>query len=414
MSYSLFVSTDVFLGLFVALLKATVAGFALYQACSRAGQAFQVTWLLRGPGLLETSGLQGFAALCGCFGLCLVFACIGCGVAAGYGAMAVLKGKQRVLVSGCTGIGVFLGCGLAGTLLALVLNALMALGATALCLLGFLLCLGLLHLHHEVKALDPTGLLCLSATTYMTVYLGVYLSSEMCLLQGLFCLLGATLADLLVFKTTRGYLTLIILLPIPLAGMLIGLDVNKYHPDPLHFFHTGSLAQALCSRLLMVTGTAGALLGGLSLSICEAEREGSISLWISCPIALLLLLLDEATRWHQDVGAEFGLWLGFSAASGISLGLAFVSVLKRSFQCLMLASAMPLDVGRSDIGAERKLSLLMDVTVKLAVLAMVLLGASVLGAAAHLVASLGSAGLLGVRGATLLTLLEGIYRVKNK
>lgn len=407
------VSTDVFLGLFVALLKATVAGFALYQACSRARQAFQVAWLSRGPGLLQAAGLEGFAALCGCFGLCLVFACVSCGVAAGYGATAVLKGKQRALLSGCTGIGVLLGCGLAGTLLGLVLNVLSAVGATALCLLGFLLCLGLLHLHQEVKALDPTGLLCLSATTYMIVFLGICSGPDMLFLLILFCLFGAKLANMLVFKITRGHLTLIILLLIPLAGIMIGLDVHKYDPDPVQFFSTGFLAQALCSKLLMLTGATGALLGGLSLSTCEPEREGSISLWISCPIASLLPLLDEAPWWRQDLGADFGLWLGFSAASGVSLGLALVSVLKRSFQCLMLASGTPLDIGRADITVERKLSLLMDIAVKLVVLAVVLLGASVLGAAAILTASLGSAGSLGVSGATLLTLLEGIYRMKN-
>lgn len=407
-------SADVLLGLFVALLKATVAAFALHQACSRARQAFRLTWLLGNPGLLEAAGLQGFAALCCCYGFCLVFVCVGCGVAAGRGAMAVLRGKQTVLVSGCSGIGVFLGCGLAGTLLGLVLNALMALGARSLCLLGFLLCLGLLHLHQEVKALDPTGLLCLSATTYMFVNLCVCTGPEMLLLVVPFVYLIFRLTHKLVFQNTRGYRSLMILLVIPLAGILLGLDVNKYHRDPLWFFHTSSSAQALCSRLLMLTGTTGVLLGGLSLGACEPEREGSVSLGISCPTAALLLLLDGGNRWYQDSGAEFGLWLGLSAASGVSVGLAAVSVLKRSFQCLMLASGMPLDVGRADTSVEHKLSLLMDVTVKLAVLGVVLLGASVLGTAAILTASLGSAGSLGAGGASLLTLLEGVYRVFKK
>lgn len=81
---------------------------------------------------------------------------------------------------------------------------------------------------------------------------------------------------------------------------------------------------------------------------------------------------------------------------------------------MALALGTPLDVGRADVTTEHKLSVLMDVTVKLAVLGVVLLGASVLGAAALLTASLGSAGLLGVGGASLLTLLEGLYRVYRK
>lgn len=406
-----FMSTDVFLGLFVALLKATVATFALHQTISRAAQAFRLTWLLGSPGLAEAAGLRGFAALCGCCGLCLVFVCLVCGVAAAYGATAVLREKQAVLVSGCSGIVVFLGCGLVGTLLGLVLNALIALGAQALSLLGFLLYLGLLNLHQEVKALNPTGLLCLSATIYMVVHLGVCSGPDMFFLLAPFSFLMVKLADLLVFKTTRGHLTLIVLLLIPLTGILLGIDVNKHDQDPLQFFLTGSSAQALCFQLLVVTGATGVLFGGLSLSACEPEREGSVSLWISCPTAALLLLLDGATGWHRDSGAEFGLWSGLSAASGVSLGLAAVSVLKRSFQCLMLVSRMPLDVGRADVRAEKKVSLLMDVTVKLTVLGVVMLGASVLGSVALMTACLGSAGSWAVGGATLLTLLEGIYRV---
>lgn len=422
--FSPFVSIDVFLGLPVALLKATVAAFALYRACSRAGPAFLPSWLSGGPDLLEAVGLQGFPALCGCFGLCLVFACVGCGVAVGYGAMAALRGKRTALVNGCCGIGVFLGCGLAGVLLGWALHTLTALGARGLCLLGFLLCLSLLHLHQEVKALDPAGLLCLSATIYIVVHLGVCSILAMDMLEPkislvhvflvLVSFLMVFLADQLVFQTTRGHLTLNILLLIPLAGILLGLDVKAYQQDPLQFFHTGSSAPALCSRLVMLTGTTGVLLGGLALTACEAEREGSVSLWISCPTAALLHLLDETTRWRLAAVVEFGLWLGLTAASGISLGLAAVSVLKRSFQCVMLALGTPLDVGRADATTEHRLSVLMDVTVKLAVLGVVLLGASLLGAAALLTASLGSAGLLGVGGASLLTLLEGIYRVYRK
>lgn len=400
-------SIDVFLGLSVALLKATVASFGLHQAYSRAKQTFLLSWLSGGPDLLEVGSLQGFMALCGCFGLFLVFACLGCGVAAGYEAMAALRGKRTVLVSGCGGIGVFLGCGLAGVLLGSALDALTALGARSLCLLGFLLCLGLLHLHREVKALDPAGLLCLSATTFIVVHLGVTSGLVMDMLEPkvtlvhvllvLVSFLMVLLADVLVFKNIRGPMNLNILLLIPLVGILLGLDVKAYQQDPLLYFRNGSSAQTLCSQLLMFTMVTGVLLGGLSLTTCEAEREGSVSLWISGPTAVLLHLLDGSTRWCLDAGAEFGLWLGLTAASSVSLGLAAFSVLK--------------DVGSADMTAEHKLLVLMDVTVKLAVLSAVLLGGAVLGVAALLTASLGSAGLLGVGGASLLTLLDGIYHV---
>lgn len=112
-----------------------------------------------------------------------------------------------------------------------------------------------------------------------------------------FVFLMVKLANMLVFKTTRGHLTLIILLLIPLAGILLGLDVNKYTQILM-----SSLAQALCSRLLMVIGATSVVLGVILLSAHEPEWEGSVSLWISCPTPTLLLLLDGDTKWHQDSG----------------------------------------------------------------------------------------------------------------
>lgn len=407
----------------MALLKATAAGLALHWASGRAQRALLFSRLPGGPGLLEATGPQGFAALCGCFGLCLVSVCVGCGTVTGRGAAAAaaLRGVRPVWVSSCSGMGVFLGCGLAGALLGRALGALMVLGDRGLCLLALLLCLCLgLHLLPQevegVEALDPAGLLCLSATTFLVLYLGVCSGLAIDVSEPKVNVVHVVLlliSILMVFQAgqlvLQGHLSPKVLLLVPLAGILLGLDVQLCHQDP-RWFHTGSLAQPLCSRLVGLSGGAGFLLGGLYLGACEAERDGSVSLWISGPTATLLHLLDPQLRLEAPV--DFGLWLGLTAASGVSLGLAAVSLLKRCFQCVALAAGTPLDVGGADAAAEHKLLVLTEVAAKLAVLGAVLLGASLLGAAALLTASLGSAGRLGVWGASLLTLVEGICRVR--
>lgn len=410
----------------VALVSAAAAGLALRQAADRAVQAIMLRWYFGAHSLVQVVGLWGFSALLGCLALCLAFLCVACGMVAGYGAAVATRQRPPVVVTVCTGLAVFAGCGLGGALLGSVFATLMALGPRGFCLMGFLLCLGFLLMHRKLNLLDPANMVILSVVTFITMFVAVWsglvidnvevkinLAHLLLLMLGL---LMGFLTDLFILRNTRGHLTLNTVLLVPLAGFVIGLGLRGFHAETQHFHETYYSTRNSVYTLVILSGFTGALLGGSSLSDSEAGREGGFFLCISAPTVLLLDLLGKETHqislisnlmWCLDGGGEFGLMLGLTAASGISLGLAIVSALKSLWFCAALVTGAAQDTGGPPAQNEHQFSALMDMAVKFVVMGVVMLGATLLGAAGFLTASLGSAGQLGVQLAALLIVAKG-------
>lgn len=404
----------------VALASVAAAGLALRQAADRAVQAIRLRWYFGAHRLVQVAGLGGFSALLGCLALCLAFLCVACGAAAGYGAAVATRQNPPVVVTVCTGLAVFAGCGLGGALLGSVFTTLMALGPRGFCLMGLLLCLSFFLMHMKLNLLDPGNMVILSAVKFITMYVGVWsglvvdsMQMKISLVHLFLLMLGLLmgfLTDLFILRNTRGHLTLNTLLLVPLTGFVIGLGLRSFHAETQHFHETYYAARGSVYTLVILSGITGALSGG------SAERGGGFFLCISAPTVLLLDLLGKETpqtglisnlMWCLDGGGEFGLMFGLTAASGISLGLALVSALKNLWFCAALVTGVALDTGDPPAQNEHQFSALMDMAVKFAVMGVVMLGATLLGAAGFLTASLGSAGQLGVRLAALLIVAKG-------
>lgn len=410
----------------VALASAAAAVLALRQAADRAVQAIVFRWYFGAHSLVQVAGLRGFSTLLGCLALCLAFLCVACGTVAGYGAAVATRRMPPVVVTVCTGLAVFAGCGLGGALLGWVFTTLMALGPRGFCVMGILLCLGFLLMHMKLNQLHPANAVILSVVTFITMYAGMWSGlvidnlqmkiSLVHLLLVMLVLLMGFLTDLLILRNTRGHLTLNTVLLVPLTGFVIGLGLRSFHAETQHFHQIYYTTRNSVYTLVILSGITGALLGGSSLGDSEAERGGGFFLCISAPTILLLDLLGKEKHqislignlmWCLDGGGECGLMFGLAAACGISLGLAVVSALKSLWVCAARVTGAALDTGDPPAQNEHQFSALMDMAVKFVVMGVVTLGATLLGAAGFLTASLGSAGELGVQLAALLIVAKG-------
>lgn len=220
---------------------------------------------------------------------------------------------------------------------------------------------------------------------------------------------------------------------IPLTGLLLGLGIGNYNGKNPQFYETFYTTRTLVYTVEMLTGMTGALLGGMSLSSWEADRAGGLSLWISVPTTVILYILDgdtqhinlySVTGWGLGAGGEFGLTSGLAAVSGVSLGLAIMAAREQLWSCAVLIlgivfvtddplllsfssfSSTPETTVEQDSG--NKVSVLLEAAASFAVLGVVMMGATVLGAAGFLTAALGSAGLYGVVLAIQITIIKAI------
>lgn len=428
-------------------MRVTAAGFALNLAAERAVQLIAVTWFSKAHSLVQVAGLDGLSSLLGCLGLCLAFLCVACGTVMGSGAAMMMRKRQTrpPLETGCIGLAVFLGCAIAGTLLGSASTTLMALGLRGLCLMGFIFSLTLLVITKQQQQIEatPARMLTLPAVTFITMYLGVWSGQvidtnkpRLCLVNILLLPAGflmGFLAEILVVRKPNGYITLSFVLLIPLTGLLIGLGIEKYYGETPLFYETFYTTRALVYTVEMLTGMTGALLGGMSLSFWEADRGGGLSLWISVPTVVILYILDGDTQhinlhsltgWCLSAGGEFGLTSGLAAASGVSLGLAIMSAREQLWSSAVLILGIVFVTGDPDLlsfsnfisstertmerDRENKVSMLQEAAVKFAVLGVVMMGATVLGAAGLLTSALGSPGLYGVALAIQITIMKAI------
>lgn len=96
------------------------------------------------------------------------------------------------------------------------------------------------------------------------------------------------------------------MLLIPRTGLLIG--PGKIIMERLHYFVT------LFTKFELWWHSGDAYwgdrspLGGMSLSLLEADQEEELSLWISVPAAMTLYILDEVTQRINPNGLTG--WLG--------------------------------------------------------------------------------------------------------
>lgn len=431
------------------LVRVSAAGFALKLTTERAAQQIAVTWYSKAHSLVQITNLDGLSCILGCHGLFLAFLCVACGTGMAFAAAVVMRKKQTgpLVETGCIGVAVFLGCGVAGAFLGSASMMLMTLGPRGLCLMGFLLSLTLHLVNKQQIVASPARMLVLPALTFITMYLGVLsghvidtdkprLGLVHILLLPAGYVMGI-LAEISVVRKPSGYITLSFVLLTPLTGFLLGRGIESYYGESPLFYDTLYTLRTLVYTVEVLTGITGALLGGMSLSFWEAKRAGGLSLWISVPAAVMLYVLDSdtphislhsPTGWYLGAGGELGLTLGLAAASGVSLGLAIMSARELLWSCavLILGIVFMIDdpdlllfrnVGRAADAAQENqdsghnASALLEAVVNFAVLGVVLMGATALGAAGFLTAALGSAGVYGVTLATQIIVMKAIDSV---
>lgn len=439
------------------LLKVTAASFALNLAAEKATEVIAVTWYPKAHSLARVVGLDGLSSLLGCFGLSLAFLSVACGIVMGSAAAMMKKQTRSFLETGCIGLTVFLGCGIAGALLGSASMTLITLGLRGLCVMGFALSLTLLLIYKQQQqiAANPTRILTFLAVTFMTMHLGVCSGQvidsnkpRICIVMIVLLPAGflmGFLADIIAFRKPSVYMTVSFVLLVPLTGLMLGLGIENYSQENPFFNETFYTIQSLVYTLEMLTGLIGALLGVMSVYFWGTERAKMLSLWISVPAAVILYNLDVDAQhvphhtlidWCFGAGGVFGLISGLAGASGVSLGLVVMSTREHLWSCtvvvfgvvflaihneflvfnnIVVLLALPFAqelLNSTETPIEcvsgSKVTMLLEAALSFAVLGVVMMGATVLGAAGLLTAALGSEGLYGVTIAIVVAVMKAI------
>lgn len=394
-----------------ALIGMAAAAFVLPGAAEAAVRLVPARWYVGAHDLVLAAGLAAAACLLGCVGLGLALLCVACATAT-----PTLAGATGVPVldSACSGLAVFLGCGVSGWLLAWAGAALLAWAGP--CALGLAFSLVLLLLSHAQVAEAPSRMLVLPTAALLTMYLGIWSGAvidvdqiRVCSLHLLLvpaaCLTGFLAPTLL--RRNRGEgLALGFTLLLPLWGLVFGVGaLRPYWGAPPLFARTFYTLKSLVYATEILTGVLG-MLGGVCLSLWAPHRAGGLAFWVAVPAAVSLYLLDQDADLLVQQGAAagglLGMATGVAAASGVALGLAVMSA--GYVLCpLVLGVAATARARREDR------DVLVNAVVTFAVLGVVMMGAAVLGVAGFLTASLGWAGLYGTALAGAAAVGKGFY-----
>lgn len=435
------------------------AGFALNLAVERAMEMIALcdTWYPKAHALVKIIGLDGLSSLVGCFGLSLAFLSVACGVVMGSRAAMMKEQTGSFLETGCIGLQAFLGCGIAGALLGMTSMTLITLGLRGLCVMGFVLSLTLFFIYKQLRqaAANPARILILLAVAFMTIHFGVCSGQVfdpnepkifivMILLVIAVVLLGF-LIEIIAFRKPSVYMTLSFLLLVLLTGLILGVQIENYSQENPYFSETFYTVQFLVYTQVMLAGLIGALLGVMSICFLEAERAEALSLWISIPAAVILYCLDveaqhvplhSVIEWCFDAGGVLGLISGLAGASGVSLGLVIMSAGEQLWLCTMVAFGIMVLAVQNDLlsfynlvvpltmpfaqqlltstdtpieqVSKNNVTVLVESALSFAVLGLVMMGATVLGAAGFLTAALGPGGLYGLNIAILMVAMKAI------